>query len=76
MLCQDVAVLGVWQDANTLKKRPVFKTASDIKRTGGSVNVDRSEEDDVQVVKMVDSHSDEISRSGNTSECFFFFSST
>jgi hypothetical protein len=73
MLCQDIDVLGEWQDANTLKKRPVFKTASDIKRTGGSVNVDRSEEDDVQVIKMVDSHSDEISRSGNTSEYFFFY---
>lgn len=74
MLCQDVDVLGEWQDAKTLKKRPVYKTASDTKKTGGSVNVDRSEEDDIEVVKVVDSHSDEISRSRNTSECFFFFS--
>lgn len=74
MLCQDVDVLGEWQDAKTLKKRPVYKTASDIKKTGCSVNVGRSEEDDVQVVKVVDSHSDEISRSGNTSEYFFFSS--
>lgn len=67
---EDVAVLEVWQDANTLKNCPVFKTASDIKRTGGSVNVDRSEEEDVQFVKVVDSHSDEISRSGNTISIF------
>jgi hypothetical protein len=64
-LCQDVAVLGVWQDANTLKKRPVF-------RTGCSVNVDRPEDDDVQVIKMMDSHGDEISQSGNTSEYFSY----
>jgi hypothetical protein len=74
MLCQDVAVLGVWQDANTLKKRPVFTTDSDIKRTGCSVNVDRSEDDDIQVIKMVDSHSDEISQSGNSSEYFSYSS--
>jgi hypothetical protein len=68
--------LGVWQDANTLRKRPVFKTASDIKTAGDSVNMDKSEDEDVQVIKVVDSHSDEILRSGNTSEYFFFFSST
>ncbi|XP_023708266.1 sentrin-specific protease 1 isoform X1 [Cryptotermes secundus] len=67
---EDVDVLGEWQDVKTLKKRPVYKTASDIKKTGVSVNVDRSEEDDVQVVKVVDSHSDEISRSGNTISIF------
>jgi hypothetical protein len=72
MRCQDVAVLGVWQDANTLKKYPVFKTENDIKRTGCSVNVDRSEDDDVQIIKMVPSHCEETSQSGNTSEYFVF----
>jgi hypothetical protein len=67
--------VGVWQDANTLKKRPVFRTDGAIKRTGCSVNEDRSEDDDdIQVIKMVDPHGDEISQSGNSSEYFSYHS--
>jgi len=72
---QDADVLGVWQDAKTLRKCPVFKAPNNVKRTGGSTtspSMDKPDEDDIQVVKVVESHSDEISRSGNTSECCAF----
>lgn len=74
MLNQDVDVLGVWQDANTLRKRNVFKAGNDVKRTtysATSQSVDKTDEDDVQVIKVVGSHKDEISQSRNTSEYFF-----
>jgi hypothetical protein len=73
LLNQDVDVLGVWQDANTLRKHTLFKSGNDTKRTrdsAASLSVDKSDGDDIQVIKVVESHKDEISRSGNTSEYF------
>lgn len=73
---EDTAVLGVWQDANTLRKCPVFKAASNTKKTTGATLVDLSADDDdagdndVQVIKVVESHSSEIARSGNTLSIF------
>jgi hypothetical protein len=69
----------VWQDANTLRKCPVFKAASNTKKTTGATLVDLSADDDdagdndVQVIKVVESHSSEIARSGNTRKYFAFF---
>jgi hypothetical protein len=68
----------VWQDANTLRKRPVFKSTGDTKKTTGATLVDLSADDDasdndVQVIKVVESHGSEVARSGNTSEYFGFF---
>ncbi|XP_021913096.1 sentrin-specific protease 1-like isoform X2 [Zootermopsis nevadensis] len=70
---EDVDVLGVWQDANTLRKRNVFKAGNDVKRTtysATSQSVDKPDEDDIQVIKVVGSHKDEISQSGNTMSIF------
>lgn len=66
-------MLGVWQDVNTLQKRTVFKSGSDIKKadSAATLSVDKSDEDDIQIIKVVESHQDEISRSGNTSEYLF-----
>jgi hypothetical protein len=71
LLNQDADALGVWQDANTFRKQMVFKAHSDIKMardSAASLPVDKSDEDDIQVVKVVESHKDEILRSGNTGE--------
>jgi hypothetical protein len=49
----------------------VFKAHSDIKMTrdsAASLPVGKSDEDDIQVVKVVESHKDEILRSRNTGE--------
>jgi hypothetical protein len=70
----------VWQDANTLRKRPVLKAASKTKKTTRATLVDLSADDDaaagdndIQVIKVVESHSSEIARSGNTSKYIAFF---
>ncbi|GFG37082.1 hypothetical protein Cfor_07922 [Coptotermes formosanus] len=74
---EDTGVLGVWQDANTLRKRPVLKAASKTKKTTRATLVDLSADDDaaagdndIQVIKVVESHSSEIARSGNTISIF------
>jgi hypothetical protein len=72
----------VWQDANTLRKRPIFRAAANTKKTTGATIVDLSADDadddaasdnDIQVIKVVESHASEIARSGNTSKYFGFF---
>jgi len=80
---QDTDILGVWQDANTLRKRPIFGAAGDTKKTTCATLVDLSADDDdddgdacdndIQVIKVVESHASEISRSGNTSKYFGSF---
>jgi hypothetical protein len=74
----------VWQDANTLRKRPIFRAAVNTKKTTGAAVVDLSADDDddddddacdndIQVIKVVESHASEIARSGNTSKYFVSF---
>jgi hypothetical protein len=71
----------VWEDANTLRKRPVFRAAANTKKTTGATVVDLSADDDedaacdidIQVIKVVESHASEIARSGNTSKYFGSF---
>jgi len=74
----------VWQDANTLRKRPIFRAAANAKKTTGATVVDLSADDDdddaaaacdndIQVIKVVESHASEIARSGNTSKYFGSF---
>lgn len=77
---QDTDILGVWQDANTLRKRPIFRAAGDTKKTTGATLVDLSADDDddddyacdndVQVIKVVESHNSEVARSGNSISIF------
>jgi hypothetical protein len=74
----------VWQDANTLRERPIFRAAANTEKTTGATFVDLSADDDddaaaatcdndIQVIKVVESHSSEIARSGNTSKYFGSF---
>jgi hypothetical protein len=75
----------VWQDTNTLRKRPIFRAAGNTKKTTGATVVDLSADDDdddddaaacdndIQVIKFVESHAIEIARSGNTSKYFGSF---
>ena len=74
----------MWQDANTLRKRPIFRAAGNTKKTTGATLVDLSADDDddddddacgddIQVIKVVESHASEIARSGNTSKYFASF---
>ena len=79
----------MWQDANTLRKRPIFRAAGNTKKTSATL-VDLSADDDdddddddaaaaaacdndIQVIKVVESHASEIARSGNTSKYFGSF---
>jgi hypothetical protein len=73
-------MLGVWQDANTLRKRPVFRAPGNTMKKTGATLVDLSADDDddagdtdIQVIKVVESHASEIARSGNTSKYFGSF---
>ena len=71
----------MWQDANTLRKRPIFRAAGNTEKTTGATVVDLSADDDddaacdndIQVIKVVESHASEIVRSGNTSKYFVSF---
>jgi len=78
---QDTDILGVWQDANTLRKRPIFRAADNTKKTSCATLVDLSADDDdddacdndIQVIKVVETHASEIAQSGNTSKYFGSF---
>jgi len=69
----------VWQDANTLRTRPIFRAAGNTEKTTGATLVDLSADDDdacdndIQVIKVVESHASEIAQSGNTSKYFGSF---
>jgi len=69
----------MWQDANTLRKRPILRAAGNTKKTTDATLVDLSADDDdacdndIQVIKVVESHASEIARSGNTSKYFGYF---
>jgi len=80
---QDTDILGVWQGANILRKRPIFGAAGNTKKTTCATLVDLSADDDaadddacdndIQVIKVVESHASEIAQSGNTSKYFGSF---
>ncbi|XP_069695143.1 sentrin-specific protease 1-like isoform X2 [Periplaneta americana] len=61
---EDPEVLGEWQDANTLRKCPVYKGGRRSETTASS-QPKTDEDDDIEVVKVVDSPCEKISRSGN-----------
>lgn len=76
---EDTDILGVWQDANTLRKRPIFRAADNTKKTSCATLVDLSADDDddddacdndIQVIKVVETHASEIAQSGNTISIF------
>lgn len=70
---EDPEVLGEWQDANTLRKCPVFKGSRRSETPVTSrpkTDDDDDDDDDVQVVKVVESDIDKITQSGNRTSIF------
>ncbi|PSN56248.1 hypothetical protein C0J52_00378 [Blattella germanica] len=63
---EDVDIVGVWQDANTLRKKPIFKSGAGLSN-GRKYS---SEEEDIQIVKVIEAPNKQVDRSGNCISLF------
>ncbi|KAJ9574293.1 hypothetical protein L9F63_026063, partial [Diploptera punctata] len=64
---EDLEVVGVWQDTNTQRKCPVYRSGLSRKETL-PVQSSNDDDDEIEVVKVVESLSKQIERSNNKSK--------
>ena len=60
-------MIGMWQDTNTLHKCPVVRKSVS-SRKDSAVTVSSSDDEEVEVLKVVEPLSKEEEKSGNTSK--------